>query len=167
MSDENQLMPTPLIISRLPKRKRHVSILDHMLDLSPHYNTNRHQQGPQNLAIFLSNLRVHSWFRLYILQNQGYRMHILVKLNNIMKYTTNTGQNTGTLNISNQVARKAKTIARVELCQNLNSGKRRMKGRNSSSALVGRALEPSSRPSSWEREGSNLGWRKARNWFRR
>lgn len=94
-------------------------------------------------------------------------MHILVKLNRIMKYTTNTGQNTGTLNISNQVARKPSTIARVLECQNLNSGNRRIKGRNSSSCFVGREFWPSSRPSSWEREGSNLGWRKARNWLRR
>lgn len=84
-----------------------------------------------------------------------------------MKYTTNTGQKTGTLNIENQVHTKLIPIARVAECQNLNSGKRRINGRNSSSCFVGKVPSPSSSPSSWVREGSNLGCRKARKRFRR
>jgi hypothetical protein len=88
----------------------------------------------------------------------------------MIQYTTRTGQNTGTLNTSNQVHRKPMATALVALYQNLNSGRRRIKGRNSSSRVVGRGERwesPSSRPSSWVREGSNLGWRKARKRFRR
>ena len=95
---------------------------------------------------------------------------LLVNVNRIIQYTTNTGQNTGTLNSSDHVHAKAMVIARVALCQNLNSGKRRMNGRNSSSRVVGRGdfmESPSSRPSSCEREGSNLGWRNARKRLRR
>lgn len=87
-----------------------------------------------------------------------------------MKYTTNTGQNTGTLNIVHQVQKKAMAIALVLECQNLNSGNLRMKGRNSSSCFVGRVgceTSPSSRVSFSVREGSNLGWRKARKRLRR
>ncbi len=84
-----------------------------------------------------------------------------------MKYTTNTGQNTGTLNTENHVHAKLIAMALVAECQNLNSGSRRMKGRNSSSCFVGKLLWPSSRPSSWASDGSNLGWRKARKRFRR
>jgi hypothetical protein len=71
----------------------------------------------------------------------------------------------------NQLHRKPMVMARVAACQNLNSGRRRMNGRNSSSCLVGRLGEapasPSSRPSSCVREGSNLGVRKARKRLRR
>ena len=95
--------------------------------------------------------------------------NLLVNENRIKKYTTNTGQNTGTLNIENHVHAKLIAIALVAECQNLNSGSRLMKGLNSSSFLVGRLLpaSPSSRPSSWVREGSIFGWRKARKRLRR
>jgi hypothetical protein len=72
--------------------------------------------------------------------------------------------------MENQEQTKPMVMAWVAECQNLNSGRRRMKGRNSSSFLVGRLgdpASPSSRPSSWVREGSNLGVRKARKRFRR
>jgi len=78
---------------------------------------------------------------------------------------TNTGQNTGTLNTLHQEQKNAMAIALVLECQNLNSGNRLMNGRNSSSCFVGSVgceASPSSIPSSWVRDGSNLGWRKAR-----
>ena len=85
------------------------------------------------------------------------------------QYMTRTGQNTGMLKISNQLHTNEMTTARVAECQNLNSGRRRMNGRNSSSCLVGR--EPTA-PSSISLsiaslEGSNLGCRKARKRLRR
>jgi hypothetical protein len=85
------------------------------------------------------------------------------------QYMTRTGQKTGTLKTSNQLHTKEIRTARVAECQNLNSGKRRMKGRNSSSCFVGR--EPAA-PSSISfsiasLEGSNFGWRKARKRLRR
>lgn len=98
------------------------------------------------------------------------RMYSLVNTNRIIQYTTRTGQKTGISNIGSQAQRKPMAMARVAECQNLNSGRRRMKGLNSSSFLVGRLGEPaspSSRPSSCVREGSNLGVRKARKRFSR
>jgi len=81
---------------------------------------------------------------------------------------TKTGQKTGRLKISKKVQNKLMMTALVALCQNLNSGSLLMKGRNSSSAFVGRLDCPPSRPSSSveSSEGSNLGCRKARNRFR-
>lgn len=77
------------------------------------------------------------------------------------QYMTSTGQKTGTLKTSSQLHTNEMATARVAECQNLNSGRRRMKGRNSSSFLVGSA--PSSMSlSSASLDGSNLGWRKAR-----
>ena len=89
----------------------------------------------------------------------------LVRINSMNQYMTRTGQKTGTLKTSNQLHTKEMTTARVAECQNLNSGRRRMKGRNSSSRLVGRVpMAPSSMSlSSASLDGSNLGWRKARN----
>lgn len=85
------------------------------------------------------------------------------------QYMTRTGQKTGTLKISNQLQKKAITMTRVAECQNLNSGSRRMNGRNSSSCFVG---SPPAEPSSISLsiaslEGSNLGCRKARKRLRR
>jgi len=51
--------------------------------------------------------------------------------------TTNTGQNTGMLKTPNHEHMKEREIALVLECQNLNSGNRLMKGRNSSSCFVG------------------------------
>ncbi len=81
------------------------------------------------------------------------------------QYMTSTGQKTGTLKTSNQLHANEMTTARVAECQNLNSGRRRMNGRNSSSRLVGRVpMAPSSISlSSASLDGSNLGCRKARN----
>lgn len=96
--------------------------------------------------------------------------YVLVRTNRMIQYMTKTGQKTGISKMENQLQTKAMAMARVAECQNLNSGKRRMNGRNSSSRLVGREGEPaspSSRPSSWVREGSNLGVKKARKRFRR
>lgn len=98
------------------------------------------------------------------------RRDVLVKKNKINQYITNTGQNTGISKTLNHEHTNEIAIARVAECQNLNSGRRRMNGRNSSSCLMGRdelPASPSSRPSSWVREGSNLGERKARKRLRR
>lgn len=68
----------------------------------------------------------------------------------------------------NHVQKKPIVIALVAECQNLNSGRRLMKGRNSSSCFVGRELgPPDSSSSSCSSEGSNLGVRKARKRLRR
>ena len=90
-------------------------------------------------------------------------------MNSINQYITRTGQKTGILKISNQLQAKEMAMARVAACQNLNSGRRRMKGRNSSSCLVGSVpIVPSSMSlSSASFDGSNLGCRKARNRFKR
>lgn len=92
-------------------------------------------------------------------------MNLLVRKKRMNQYITRTGQNTGTLKISNQLQKKAMAMTVVAECQNLNSGRRRMNGRNSSSDLVG--SEPTA-PSSISLsraslDGSNLGCRKARN----
>lgn len=50
---------------------------------------------------------------------------------------TSIGQNTGTLKTSKKVQKVAMAVDLVTEYQNLNSGRRRMKGRNSSLALVG------------------------------
>ena len=50
----------------------------------------------------------------------------------VMKYITRIGQNTGMLNSSKNVQKNAMAVALVAEYQNLNSGRRRMKGRNSS-----------------------------------
>lgn len=67
---------------------------------------------------------------------KGERDYSLVRENKMIKYTTKTGQNTGTLKTENHVHTKLIAMALVAECQNLNSGKRRMNGRNSSSCLV-------------------------------
>ena len=84
------------------------------------------------------------------------------------QYMSSTGQNTGTLKISHQLQKKPMVMALVAQYQNLNSGRRRMKGLNSSLARVGRVpAEPSSMSLSVSSEGSNLGVRKARKRLRR
>jgi hypothetical protein len=97
------------------------------------------------------------------------KKHSLVSENRINQYTTSTGQKTGMLKISNHVHRKPIAIALVALCQNLNSGSRRINGRNSSSCFVGSEdpASPSSSPSSCVSEGSNFGCRNARKRLRR
>ena len=115
-----KLVPTSLVVSRLAESERDVAVFDHVLNLSSHYRIGASVQFSSSctpLAI--------EW------------CHLLVKLKSIMKYTTNTGQNTGTLKIPNHVQTKAMAIALVLECQNLNSGNRLMKGRNSSSCFVG------------------------------
>lgn len=54
-----------------------------------------------------------------------------------MKYMTRIGQKTGTLNTSKKEQNIAIVVDLVIAYQNLNSGNRRMKGRNSSLLLVG------------------------------
>ena len=99
----------------------------------------------------------------------GATLNVLVRIKSMSQYITSTGQNTGMLKISNQLQTKEMATARVAECQNLNSGRRRMKGLNSSSCLVGRVpTEPSSISlSRASLEGSNLGVRKARKRLRR
>lgn len=55
----------------------------------------------------------------------------------VMKYMTRMGQNTGMLKQSKNVHITAITVDFATEYQNLNSGSRRMNGRNSSFALVG------------------------------
>lgn len=55
----------------------------------------------------------------------------------VMKYMTRMGQNTGTLKTSKNVQTMAIVVDFVMAYQNLNSGNRRMNGRNSSLLLVG------------------------------
>jgi hypothetical protein len=135
-----------LVVFGLAKGERHISVFDHVLNLSPHF------------------CLVSAIPPFHLMGN------LLVRVNRMIQYTTKTGQNTGTLKISNQVQRKPMEIALVALCQNLNSGSRRMKGLNSSSRFIGRgdlASAPSSSASDSFIDGSNLGWRKARKRLRR
>lgn len=55
----------------------------------------------------------------------------------MMKYITRIGQNTGTLKTSKKVQNTAMTVDFETEYQNLNSGSRLIKGRNSSLTLVG------------------------------
>ena len=135
---------TSVPIPGLAKREGNVAVFNHMLDLSPHYYT------------VSRCIKRTAW------------LDSLVNEKRISQYTTNTGQKTGKLKISNQLHTKLMTTALVAECQNLNSGSRLMKGRNSSSCLVGSELRsPSSIPSSCVRLGSNFGCRKARKRLRR
>lgn len=98
------------------------------------------------------------------LERQASVVYLLVKKKRMNQYITRTGQNTGTLNISNQLQKNAMRMTLVADSQNLNSGRRRIKGRNSSSCFVG--SEPTA-PSSISLsraslEGSNLGCKNAR-----
>lgn len=64
--------------------------------------------------------------------------------NSVMKYMTKIGQKTGMLKQSKKVQTVAITVDLATEYQNLNSGNRRMNGRNSSFALVGSSGPPSS-----------------------
>lgn len=116
-------MSTALIVSRLAESEGDVAVFNHVLNLSSHYTRGA-------LVYPISEPTVRPTLAIE-------RCDLLVKLKSIMKYTTNTGQNTGTLNIPNHVQTKAMAIALVLECQNLNSGNLLMKGRNSSSCFVG------------------------------
>lgn len=61
----------------------------------------------------------------------------IVMQNSVMKYMTRMGQNTGMLQKSNMVHTMAITVDLHTEYQNLNSGSRRMNGRNSSLDRVG------------------------------
>lgn len=63
----------------------------------------------------------------------------IVIQNRVMKYMTRMGQNTGTLKTSKNVQTSAIVVDFVIAYQNLNSGNRRMNGRNSSLLRVGNA----------------------------
>lgn len=63
--------------------------------------------------------------------------------NSVMKYITSIGQKTGTLKKSKNVHIRPMIVLFVIDSQNLNSGRRRMNGRNSSLLRVGK-LGPSS-----------------------
>lgn len=70
---------------------------------------------------------------------------ILVNTNRMIQYMTSTGQKTGMLKSSKNVQKKEMATALLAQYQNLNSGRRRMKGLNSSSCFVGRVpTDPSS-----------------------
>ena len=61
----------------------------------------------------------------------------MVMQKRVMKYITKIGQKTGILKNSKKEHTKAMVVALVAEYQNLNSGSRLMKGRNSSSLVVG------------------------------
>uniref|UniRef100_A0A1L8D7Y5 Uncharacterized protein n=1 Tax=Nyssomyia neivai TaxID=330878 RepID=A0A1L8D7Y5_9DIPT len=61
----------------------------------------------------------------------------IVMQKSVMKYMTRIGQKTGTLNTSKNVQMIPMTVLLATAYQNLNSGRRRMKGRNSSLVCVG------------------------------
>ena len=67
----------------------------------------------------------------------------MVMQKRVMKYMTRMGQKTGMLKTWKKVQQKAIAVALVAEYQNLNSGSRRMNGRNSSPWLVGRPGVPS------------------------
>lgn len=116
--------------------------------------------NPVSPLAFPYDLNIHSLSMCWICL-------LMVKNSRINQYSTSTGQNTGRLKISDQLQQKPITMARVAEYQNLNSGRRRTKGLNSSFCLVGSDEEPSSMPSSASRPGSNFGLMKARKRFRR
>ena len=132
-------------VSCFAYRERYISVLDHMLNLSPHFiNT-----GVSKLT-----------------RRNGFINYLLVSPNRMSQYITNTGQKTGKLNISNQLHMNPSKMALVAAYQNLNSGSLLTKGLNSSSCFVGSPpAVPSSIPSSCSNEGSNFGERNARNRF--
>lgn len=68
----------------------------------------------------------------------------IVMQNSVMKYSTRIGQNTGMLNISKHVHSMPMAVLFMTAYQNLNSGRRRMNGRNSSLERVGSSGPPSS-----------------------
>jgi len=61
----------------------------------------------------------------------------IVMQNSVMKYITSIGQNTGTLKQSNSVQNNPMSVDFTIPNQNLNSGSRRINGRNSCVDLVG------------------------------
>ncbi len=112
----------------------------------------------------------------------------IVRKNRKQKYMSRIGQKTGISKASNEVHNRATHVAQVQLYQNLNSGRRRINGRNSSSFLllgadedavgrwgVSKRPPPSisslrsaalSKPAS-SLEGTNLGDKKSRKMFNR
>ena len=89
----------------------------------------------------------------------------IVRQNSMMKYMTKIGQNTGTLKTWKKVMKVAMMTARVDRCQNLNSGSRRINGLNSAfELLVGRDMPSSSLISA--KAGSILGVRNIKNKLR-
>ena len=89
----------------------------------------------------------------------------MVRKNRTKKYMTRIGQKTGTSKISKKVQIMAIKVDLATEIQNLNSGNRLMKGRNSSLDFWGR-LGISSSSLSKFRAGSILGVKNARKRFR-
>ena len=79
------------VVSRFSNREWNVAVFDHVLDLSPHC---------KEFVSVLCRLSVGS-------------RNLLVKEKRMMKYTTSTGQKTGTSNTLNQVQKKAMAVALV------------------------------------------------------
>jgi hypothetical protein len=109
-------------------RERQVAMLDHVLEESR---------------------RISGKLRRFLSQTLTRICRFIVIQNRVMKYMTRMGQNTGTLKTSKNVQTSAIVVDLVMAYQNLNSGSRRMKGRNSSLLRVGR---PGPSPSSAARE---------------
>lgn len=83
-----------------------------------------------------------------------------------MKYITSIGQNTGISNMLKKDATNDAAVALEALIQNLNSGRRLMKGLNSSSDASA-ASSKFDDLSSCSKDGSNFGVRKERNKLKR
>ena len=83
------------------------------------------------------NLRI--WFSVSPFKKLTRICRFIVIQNSVMKYMTSMGQKTGTLNRSKNVQKIAIVVDFVIAYQNLNSGSRRMNGRNSSLLRVGSA----------------------------
>ena len=98
----------------------------------------------------------------------------MVMKNKTKKYSSNIGQKTGTSKSEKNVMTMHVQVPRVQASQNLNSGRRRAKGRNSFPSL---AFVGSDRPSSspppiepllyGEFDGSSSGDRNAMKLFKR
>ena len=127
---------------RLSKCEGYVSVSDHVLQV---------RNGFRNI---LFSILFSTFICLFI-----------VMQNRVMKYITKIGQKTGMLKNSKKEHTKAIDVALVAEYQNLNSGSRLMKGRNSSFCEVGRP-GPSSSASNSAMAGSILGVRNASRRFK-
>lgn len=106
-------------------------------------NKNRNHQSECNFTAAIGNEAPTLICRFIVMQN------------NVMKYITNIGQNTGMLNTSKNVQKIPITVLFEIAYQNLNSGNRRMNGRNSSFDRVG-SSGPWSSVCHWDEENGVL-----------
>jgi len=124
-------------ISSRRRRYSDDSRIDHMLWISPGAADGETVSGfPRCFG--LPNVNgIYRYFIMCLI------WRFIVKQKRMIKYMTRIGQNTGTLKTSKNVQMKPIIMAFVAEYQNLNSGSRRINGRNSSFVVVGK-LGPSS-----------------------